>query len=283
MSFIYYDYYHSYIIYVSISSISSLAGFPFLQNDVICFQQSCSLVRRSRRTICHRLVVPSVFEEISLLEAQWVAQRAALRCLALQHPEWTCPQLAAAIGCSVSFVNKWLKRFREADPDDLQVLFSRSRARHTPPAPDLRLVQRIIEIRTAPPENLRRTPGPRAILSYLHPDAELAAQGIVPPHSPRTIWKILRKLGDILDPVSIPKVIPLFPLPNLVMFPHVMLNWACAATIERREASAEASLPRDFMFRYSANAIPMTTAMIASTIISSINVKPRSRGATSAS
>ena len=26
--------------------------------------------------------------------------------------------------------------------------------------------------------------------------------------------------GDILDPVSIPKVIPLFPLPNLVFFPR---------------------------------------------------------------
>ena len=48
-------------------------------------------------------------------------------------------------------------RFREADPTDLQVLFSRSRARHTPPAPpDLRLVQRILEICTAPPENAAR-------------------------------------------------------------------------------------------------------------------------------
>lgn len=137
------------------------------------------------------------------MEAQWVAQRAALRCLALHHPEWTYPQLAAAIGCSVSFVKKWLKRFREADPDDLQVLFSRSRARHTPPSPpDLRLVQRIIEIRTTPPENLQRTPGPRTILYYLHRDAELTAHGIVPPRSTRTIWKILRKLGYILDPVE---------------------------------------------------------------------------------
>ncbi len=91
------------------------------------------------------------------MEAQWVAQRAALRCLALQHPEWTRPQLAVALGCSVSFVKKWLKRFRETDLHDLQVLFSRSRARHTPPPPpDVRLVQRIIEIRTTPPENAAR-------------------------------------------------------------------------------------------------------------------------------
>jgi hypothetical protein len=79
--------------------------------------------------------------------------------LALQHPEWTRPELAAALGCSLSFVKKWLTRFREADPDDLQVLFSRSRARHTPaPPPDLRLIERIIEIRTAPPENAARAP-----------------------------------------------------------------------------------------------------------------------------
>ncbi len=137
------------------------------------------------------------------MEAQWVAQRAALRHLALQHPEWTRPQFAAALGVSVSFVKKWLKRFREADPNDLQVLFSRSRARHTlPPPPDLRLVQRVIEIRIAPPENLQRTPGPRTILYYLKRDADLAAQGIVPPRSTRTIWKILRKLGLILDPVE---------------------------------------------------------------------------------
>jgi len=148
-------------------------------------------------------MVPFVFEEISAMEAQWVTQRAMLRHLALQHPQWTRPQLAQACGASVSFVKKWLKRFGETDPNDLQVLFSRSRARHTPPPPpDLRLVQRIIEIRTTPPENLQRTPGPRTILYYLKRDADLAAQGIVAPRSTRTIWKILRTLGLILDPAE---------------------------------------------------------------------------------
>jgi transposase InsO family protein len=135
------------------------------------------------------------------MEAQWVAQRAALRCLVQQHPDWTQGQLASFLGCSVSFVKKWLQRFRAAEPDDVGVLFSRSRARHTPPAPpDLRLVQRISEIRSSPPEHLQRTAGPRAILYYLHRDPDLQAQGIVPPRSTRTIWKILRKLGCILDP-----------------------------------------------------------------------------------
>lgn len=135
------------------------------------------------------------------MEAQCIADRAALRCLTRQHPEWTHGQLAACIGRSPSFVKKWLKRLREADPDDLPVLFSRSRARHTPPpAPDPRIVERIITIRASPPENLQRTPGPRAILYYLHRDPELQSQGIVPPRSTRTIWKILRQQGCILDP-----------------------------------------------------------------------------------
>ena len=137
------------------------------------------------------------------MEAQLIAQRAALRCLANQHPEWTRSQLATAVGFSVSAAKKWLKRFREAAPDDLSVLFSRSRARHTPHAPpDVRLVERILQIRTSPPENLQRTPGPRAILYYLQRDAELQAQGILVPRSTRTIWKILRACGCILDPVE---------------------------------------------------------------------------------
>lgn len=146
---------------------------------------------------------PFPFEEISALEAQWIAKPAMLRHLALQPPQWTRPQLAQACGPWVSFVKKWLKRFGETDPNDLHVLFSRSRARHTPPPPpDLPLVQRIIEIRTTPPENLQRTPGPRTILSSLKGDAHLAAQGIAPPRSTRTIWKLLRKLGLILDPAE---------------------------------------------------------------------------------
>ncbi len=134
------------------------------------------------------------------METQWIADRAALRCLARQHPEWTQTQLASAIGRSRSFVKKWLARLKHAAPEDLTVLFARSRARKTPPpSPDPRLLARIVEISTAPPEHLQRTPGPRTILYYLHRDAELRAQGIVVPRSTRTVWKLLHKLGFILD------------------------------------------------------------------------------------
>jgi len=97
--------------------------------------------------------------------------------------------------------SQWLKRLREAPADDLQVLFSHSRAHHSPyPQIPARLVQRIEEIREHPPENLQRTPGPRAILYYLHRDQELLAQGLSLPRSTRTSWRILRQLGCILDP-----------------------------------------------------------------------------------
>ena len=79
------------------------------------------------------------------------------------------------------WVKKWLKRLQEAPPDDRQVLRSHSRAHHTPyPQVHPRIVQRILEIREHPPENLQRTPGKRAILYYLHRDQEGPRAKLVP-------------------------------------------------------------------------------------------------------
>ncbi len=58
------------------------------------------------------------------VEVEWIADRATLRSLAHEHPEWTQRDLADAVGRSLSWVKKWLKRLREAPPDDLQVLLS---------------------------------------------------------------------------------------------------------------------------------------------------------------
>ncbi len=102
-----------------------------------------------------------------LLEADLIAKRATLCWLAQRHPHWTHHDLAAVVGMSRSWVSKWLHRLRHADPHDAMALHSRSRARHTPPtsiASQPAVVQRILEIRTAPPEYLCRVPGPEAIL-----------------------------------------------------------------------------------------------------------------------
>jgi transposase InsO family protein len=56
-------------------------------------------------------------------------------------------------------------------------------------------VRRILEIRVEPPENLRRIPGPEAILYYLHHDPALQRAGVRLPRSQTTIWKILRQAG----------------------------------------------------------------------------------------
>ncbi len=109
-------------------------------------------------------------------EAQLIVQRASLRWLAQQHPSWTHQELARALGKSLAWVKKWLKRLHEAAPGDVMALHARSRERLTPPASltsQTAVVQRILEIGESPPENLHRIPGPEAILYSLHRDPEL--------------------------------------------------------------------------------------------------------------
>ncbi len=132
------------------------------------------------------------------MEVDWVCKRAHLRALLGQHPEWSQQQLADAVGCSKSMVCKWKKRFREADPGSALVLFSRSRAPHRHPARlSEEVVERIVEIRLSPPEHLKRTPGPKAILYYLGRDETLRLRGLRLPRSTRTVWQILDQAGLI--------------------------------------------------------------------------------------
>jgi hypothetical protein len=133
-------------------------------------------------------------------EAQLIVKRASLRWLVQQHPDWTHQELATALSQSLGWVKKWLKRLREAAPGDVMALHARSRARKTPPASiasQTVVVQRILEIRESPPENLHRVPGPEAIIYYLHRDADLQKAGVRLPRSQTTVWKILRLFGCI--------------------------------------------------------------------------------------
>jgi primosomal protein N' len=135
-----------------------------------------------------------------LSEADLIAKRVALRWLAQQHPEWTYQDLADSLSMSRSWVSKWFQRLRQADPTDVAALHSHSRARHTPSvsiASQAAVVQRILEMRESPPENLQRVPGPEAFLYYLHRDPELQKAGVRLPRSQTTVWKILRTFGCI--------------------------------------------------------------------------------------
>jgi transposase InsO family protein len=73
------------------------------------------------------------------------------------------------------------------------VLQGHSRRRHQPPERvDPFIVQRILEIRDHPPEGLRRTPGPKAILYYLPRDPQLRLYAGALPRSSRTIYRYLK-------------------------------------------------------------------------------------------
>ncbi len=131
------------------------------------------------------------------MEVVYYAARANLRRLMGLYPQWTQQQYAQAVGMSLGWVKKWKKRLQEeAAPEDEQVLHSRSRARKHPPERISQAVtDRIIQIRDEPPEGLRRTPGPKAILYYLPRDPDLQAERL--PRSSRTIYRILQQAGRI--------------------------------------------------------------------------------------
>ena len=123
------------------------------------------------------------------MEAVYYAARANLRRLMILHPDWTRAQLAQATGMSMNWVDKWKKRLLSAPVDDEQVLRGLSRApHHPPPRLDPQVVDRLLEIRDDPPEGLGRTPGPKAILSYLDRDEALKEKR--PPQSTRTVHRL---------------------------------------------------------------------------------------------
>ncbi len=130
------------------------------------------------------------------MEVVYYAARANLRRLMGLYPQWTHQQYAQAVGMSLGWVKKWKKRLQEADPEENQVLHSRSRARKHPPERISQAVtERIIQMRDAAPEGLQRTPGPKAILYYLPRDPDLQAERL--PRSSRTIYRILQQAGRI--------------------------------------------------------------------------------------
>ena len=108
------------------------------------------------------------------MEEEWVVSRSKLRGVWVEHPEWSRQKMANEVGYSKSWVKKWLKRIRGAPLESQEVLRGKSRVRkHPPPPMEPKIVEKILEIRDHPPQQLGRTPGPLTILYYLNRDSLL--------------------------------------------------------------------------------------------------------------
>ena len=146
------------------------------------------------------------------MEEEWIVKRCKLREVWLEHPEWSHKKMADEVGCSKSWVKKWLRRTRSAPLEDQQVLHGQSRVRkRLPPCFSPEVVNKVLEIRDHPPSMLGRTPGPFAILYYLSQDQALKDAGAKLPRSTRTVWKILtqhQRIHHLLPSIAEPEERP---------------------------------------------------------------------------
>ena len=141
------------------------------------------------------------------MEEEWMRDRSFLRDLLRQHPQASPQELARVTGRSVSWVKKWRKRLTEDDPHDPSVLCSRSRAHHAPYFRwDVRVTQRIVEMRFSPPENADRVCLGLVPYSTLFPVTRRGPAAQVPlPRSSRTKWRDPARhglLGDTFQRVA---------------------------------------------------------------------------------
>ena len=115
------------------------------------------------------------------------------------HPDWTQSNLACEIGRSLSWVKKWLKRFREASHPSLDMFKGLSRApKHRPRQVGQLVRDAILSLRDQLKDIYGRVVGPKTILYHLHQDPILQKHDVYVPRSPCTIWVILREGGRIL-------------------------------------------------------------------------------------
>ena len=105
------------------------------------------------------------------MESEWQVDRIRLYQLSRAHPNWSKPRLAQALRRSLSWVKKWLKRFREAGQFSLAMFTSLSRAPHRRPYQVVRAAREaILSLRDGLKDVYGRVVGPKTILYHLHRD-----------------------------------------------------------------------------------------------------------------
>lgn len=151
------------------------------------------------------------------METEWMIDRQRLRDLLQETPALTYAEMGVQVGRSLGWVKKWVPRLRVDLNDNRLLERRRSPRRYGQPSRSPLVVEKILAIRDEPPDQLRRTPGPRAILYYLNHDPDLQQAGIRLPRSTRTIWQVL------VDYQRIPK--RLKPTHEPLPLASPMLHW----------------------------------------------------------
>ncbi len=130
------------------------------------------------------------------MENEWELDRIRLFQIWREHDDWTKARLGRELKRSLSWVKKWLKRFREAEQPTLEMFKSHSRAPLHRPRQIIRAVRdAVLDLRDQLKEKYGRVVGPKTILYHLHKDAALKT--VYVPQSTRTIWQILKEGGRI--------------------------------------------------------------------------------------
>jgi DNA-binding MarR family transcriptional regulator len=137
-------------------------------------------------------------------ELEWTHARIELYKLHKKNPTWTQKRLAEALGYSVSWVKKWLKRAKRASVKDLEVFTSQSRA---PKNPARKVTERvrdvILTLRQKLTEKYKRVAGAYPILYHLHHDGYFKGEERDNlPRSTSTIWQVLKDAGYIPEKVK---------------------------------------------------------------------------------
>jgi len=128
---------------------------------------------------------------------------------------------------------------------DARVLFGKPFGRKTPyPQTDPEVEERILSIRDAPPENLKRTPGPRAILYYLPRDPQLQHHTETLPRSTRTIWKILQRN----DRIAYEKRRKRKPLERPLPLEEIQMDFKDISTVPAAETGKQQHVVEAFNF-----------------------------------
>jgi len=144
------------------------------------------------------------------MSTSYYADRINLYCLQRQYPDWSQQEYADALHRSKSWVDKWQHRLHRVPNADLLALHAvalgQSRARKQPPERiDPQIEAEILAIRDDPPEGLRRTPGPKAILYSLPRRLTVWQSQLRLPTSTRTVYQILKRNQRIASRPSRPE------------------------------------------------------------------------------